>query len=210
MLELPPSEQARLFVDINAEQRKVKQSLLQELYAELHWDAQGPDVRVQAILSKAIQALDVDPESPFRNRILKADESRTNTRCISLTSVFSAMERSGFFIAKMKKGQVVEYGPLWAVDNMSTLKRTLVVLISYFGSIRKEALDIWEKGSAEGGGLAMNDGVTVCINELRSIIHHLQTVKRLPLADLANEELVREITPFSELVGRHFALMSSN
>ncbi len=62
---LEPSEQARLFVDINAEQRKVKQSLLQELYAELHWDAEEPDVRVQAILSKVIQVLDADIRSPF-------------------------------------------------------------------------------------------------------------------------------------------------
>ena len=36
---LEASEQARLFVDINARQKKVKQSLLQELYSELHWDA---------------------------------------------------------------------------------------------------------------------------------------------------------------------------
>ena len=175
---LEASEQARLFVDINAEQRKVKQSLLQELYAELHWDASEPEVRVQAILSKVIQVLDSDIKSAFYGRILKADETRGETRCISLTSVFHAMERGEFFIARMKKGEVVEFGPLWNGNNEATLKRTVALLEGYFDVIRSEATDLWNKGSGEGGGLSMNDGVTVCINVLRDIFNHIQTVKR--------------------------------
>ncbi len=204
---LPPSEQARLFVDINAEQRKVKQNLLQELYAELHWDAADPVIRVQAILSKAIQSLDSDDRSPFHNRILKADESRTDTRCISLTSLFKAMERGEFFIARMKKGVVVEFGPLWAVDNMSTLRRTIRVLSEYFGAIRQEVQDIWGLGAGDGGGLAMNDGVTVCTNVLRSAFHHLLTVRHVPLGQLSDDELVEQVKPCAKLVGSYFASM---
>jgi DNA sulfur modification protein DndB len=206
---LEPSEQARLFVDINAEQRKVKQSLLQELYAELHWDALEPEVRVQAILSKVIQALDIDPRSPLRGRILKADDSRSEVRCISLTSVFHAMERGEFFIARMKKGEVVEYGPLWDVDNTATLNRTLTLLVGFFDFIRSEAPELWSKGSGEGGGLAMNDGVTVCINALRSIFQYLASVKRIKLTDLGNDELVEVVEPLARLVGKHFASLTA-
>jgi DNA sulfur modification protein DndB len=202
---LEPSEQARLFVDINAQQRKVKQSLLQELYAELHWDADQPEVRMQAILSKVIQALDSDVNSPFRGRILKADDTRTESRCISLTSVFHAMERGGFFIERMRKGSIPEYGPLWDADNEAILKRTVTLLTGYFDYIRAEAANLWERGSGEGGGLAMNDGVTVCINTLRSIFHHLQTVKRIRLSDLENNELVEAIAPWAKTVGHYFA-----
>ena len=206
---LEPSEQARLFVDINAEQRKVKQSLLQELYAELHWDAAEPEVRAQAILSKVIQVLDADIKSPFRGRILKADETRTETRCISLTSVFQAMERGAFFIARMKKGEVIEFGPLWSVKNEATLKRTATLLIGYFDFIRSEASELWNMGSGAGGGLSMNDGITVCINVLRSIFHHLQTAKRMPLATLEDDELVEVIEPWARIVGNHFASLSA-
>ncbi|MDP3013858.1 MAG: DGQHR domain-containing protein, partial [Candidatus Subteraquimicrobiales bacterium] len=66
---LAPSKQAELFIDINAKQKSVKQSLLQELYAELHWDAEEPAVRVRAIVSKAIQDLDADPDSALYHRI---------------------------------------------------------------------------------------------------------------------------------------------
>jgi DNA sulfur modification protein DndB len=192
---LQPSEQARLFVDINAEQRKVKQSLLQELYAELHWDADDPEVRVQAILSKVIQALDTDLKSPLLGRVLKADDARTEFRCVSLTSIFRAMEKAGFFIARVRKGAVLEYGPLWDHDNQATMRRTIALLIGYFDFIKFEAADLWEKGSGDGGGLAMNDGVTVCLNLLRSIFYHLQNVKHLKLADLETSELLSVVEP---------------
>jgi DNA sulfur modification protein DndB len=205
---LEPSEQARLFVDINAQQRKVKQSLLQELYAELHWDAEEPEVRVQAILSKVIQSLDTTVRSPFRGRILKADDTRTETRCISLTSVFQAMEKGGFFIARMRKGGIPEYGPLWDVDNEAILKRTFTLLIGYFDHICSETSDLWNRGSGEGGGLSMNDGVTVCINALRSIFYHLQTVKRIQLSDLEEDELVEIIAPWAKIVGRYFGSLT--
>jgi DGQHR domain-containing protein len=205
---LDPSEQARLFVDINAQQRKVKQSLLQELYAELHWDASEPEVRVQAILSKVIQALDTVVGSPFYGRILKADDSRSETRCVSLTSVFRAMERGGFFISRMKKGEVVEFGPLWDGGNDATLKRTVSVLVAFFEFIRSEALDLWDKGSGEGGGLSMNDGVTVCINVLRSVFFHLGTVKRIHLNELETSELIELVEPWARKIGKYFASLS--
>lgn len=205
---LEPSEQARLFVDINAQQKKVKQSLLQELYAELHWDAEEPDVRVQAILSKVIQVMDTELTSPFHGRILKADDARTDTRCISLTSIFRAVERSSFFIARTKKNVVVEYGPLWAVTNEATLRRTAEVLMGYFEIIKSETNDLWTKGSADGGGLAMNDGVTVCINVLRSIFNHLEDVKRVRLSDLENKEILKAVEPYARSVGGYFASLS--
>jgi len=91
-------------------QKAVKQSLLQELYAELHWDAEEPQERVQAIISKAIQELDVDPSSPLYQRIQKADESKDETRCITLTSIYSAIEKKGFYIVKEKGKEVLEFG----------------------------------------------------------------------------------------------------
>jgi DGQHR domain-containing protein len=206
---LEPSEQARLFVDINARQRKVKQSLLQELYAELHWDAEEPEVRIQAVLSKVIQALDTNLGSPFQGRILKADDARSETRCISFNSIFRAVERGNFFIARMRKGAVLEFGPLWAGNNSATLKRAVTVLTAYFDFIRSEAQELWGRGSAEGGGLSMNDGVTVCINVLRSFCHHLQNTKHIQLATLDDDELVEILEEWARLVGRHFASLNA-
>ena len=195
---LAPSEQARLFIDINAKQKSVKQSLLQELYAELNWNAEDDRIRLRAIVSKAVQELDVDPESPLSRRIQTADSAKSDTRCISLTSLYSAIDKTEFHIAKIKHDHVLEYGPLWAGDNDSTLKRTVHILSSWLGAIRSSVPDWWDRGAGEGGGLAMNDGITTCIMVLRSVFQQLDTQK---LIRLDNEDLFAYIRGYADALG---------
>ncbi|HEU5407999.1 MAG TPA: DGQHR domain-containing protein, partial [Nitrospira sp.] len=205
---LPPSKQAELFIDINAEQRSVKQSLLQELYAELHWNATDPEIRLRAIVSKAIQYLDADPESPFYQRILTADARKDALRCISLTSVFRALETSDLYFAPVKKAGIVEYGPLWGGDdNELTRKRTVYILKMWFDAIKSSALDWWQAGSSEGGGLAMNDGVIACIMVLRSVFQHL-TSHGDRLVTLDDDDLFERLKPFAEALGSYLGSLS--
>ena len=197
---LVPSEQARLFIDINAKQKSVKQSLLEELYAELHWDADDDSVRVRAIISKAVQELGADPESPLFGRVLTADSAKDDIRCITLTSMFSAIGKTEFFLGRIKHN-VPEYGPLWAGQNEATLKRTVFVLKHWFDWVRASVPDWWDKGSGEGGGLAMNDGVTTCIMVLRSVFQHYETGR---LIRLDEDDLVEQIRKFGEALGAYF------
>jgi hypothetical protein len=88
--------------------------------------------------------------------------------------------------------------------------RTITLLIGYFDTIRDEAKELWDKGSGEGGGLSMNDGVTVCINVLRGIFHHLQTKKHMLLSDLENQELVEAVQPMARQVGKFFAALPAD
>jgi DNA sulfur modification protein DndB len=204
---LLPSKQAELFIDINAQQKSVKQSLLQELYAELHWDAEEPEVRVRAIISKAIQDLDAERDSAFHQRIQTADAMKDVIRCISLTSVYSAIEKTEFHIAKEKKGHVVDFGPLWAGSNDATLKRTVYILKNWFNAIRAAVPDWWDKGADKGGGLAMNDGVVACISVLRSVFQHLNANGR-NLVRLDNEDLFEQIRKYAEALGAHFGSLT--
>lgn len=198
---LSASKQAQLFIDINAKQKSVKQSLLQELYAELHWDAQDPSVRIRAIVSKAIQVLDQDKSSPFFERIQTADSTRDSVRCISITSIFGALEKQGFFIAKERRGEILEYGPLWSGDNQSTLKRTVFVLNNWFEPI-KNCSDWWGLGAALGGGLSMNDGVAACIEVLRSVLLTLAQGKP-SLIDMSNADLSAALIPYTTSLAKY-------
>lgn len=202
---LAPSEQAKLFIDINAKQKSVKQSLLQELYAELHWDADDESIRTRAIISKAIQDMDRDTESPLYQRIQTADVGKDAIRCISLTSLYGAIEKAGFHVAKEKKGHVLEYGPLWAGDNDATLKRTEYVLNHWLDTIRVATSEWWDKGAGEGGGLAMNDGVITCINVLRSVVQHLDDKK---LVRLDNEDLAETLKRYAVALGAYLGALS--
>ena len=203
-VNLPVTEQAHLFIDINHEQKSVKRSLLQELFAELNWDAEDDDKRAGAILSKTIQGLSESPESPLYGRVLLTDASRTATRCISLGSLFSALSQTGIYI--FKKG--VQYGPLWTGDNTKTLNRSLQVIKAWFGWIRQGSAGWWELGADEGGGLAMNDGVTICIGVLRSVFQHLAG-KGVNLLQLTDQELVMALKPYGLLLGSHFGTFSA-
>jgi DGQHR domain-containing protein len=197
---LEPSEQAKLFIDINAKQKSVKQSLLQALYAELHWNSEDDAIRVRAIISKAVQDMDRDPESPLYQRIQTADAGKDAVRCISLTSIYGAVEKAGFHIAKEKKGHILEYGPLWAGGNDATLKRTEYILNQWLDTIRLATSEWWDKGAGEGGGLAMNDGVITCISVLRSVIEHLDNKK---LIHFDNEDLFEVLKKYALAVGAY-------
>lgn len=204
---LLPSKQAELFIDINSKQKKVKRSLLEELYGALHWDSEKETIVARAIVSKAIQILDVDGTSPFYGRILKADEGKDFQKCISLTSVFAALDNPGFLIAKERGGVVVDYGPLWAGEKVRTLRRTTRILSAWFSAIRDHARDWWELGAAPGGGLAMNDGVTAAINVLRTVFDHL-TGKGVRLVQLDDDELCSKVAPYAQAAGKYLASLS--
>lgn len=200
---IPPSTQARLFVDINAKQKSVKTSLLQELYSELNWDADDPAIRVQAIVSKAVQILDSDKDSPLFERIRTADSTKDAKRCISLASVYGALEKQNFYIVKASKGHLVETGPLWAGSNDETLARTTTVIKGWLNKVRNGASDWWDLGSAEGGGFAMNDSITACINVLKSVLMHLEQHGR-NMHNLTADELVEAVEPYASELGRYF------
>ena len=161
------------------------------------------DKRIGAIASKAIQALSEQADSVFLGRILLTDDVRTPLRCISLTSIFRALVQSGVFV--VKKG--VEYGPLWAGDNDKTLKRSIRVIKAWFEWLQAESDGWWELGADEGGGLAMNDGVTVCTGVLRSVFQHL-SAKGLNLIQLSDGELVEALEPYGLALGAYFGRFS--
>ena len=206
---LLPSKQAKLFIDINSKQKRVKQSLLEELYAELHWDAEREQERVQAIISKSIQDSGTDPESPLFRRIQTTDIAKDKIRCITLTSLYSSIEKTGFHIRKEKSGHVIEFGPLWAGSNEDTLKRTTYILKAWFKTISDAVPDWWEKGAEDGGGLSMNDGVSTCIQVLRSVFQHLD-LSGTKLIQLDNEDLFECIKPFAVVLGQYFSSLSED
>jgi DNA sulfur modification protein DndB len=202
---LKPSKQAELFIDINAKQKSVKLSLLQELYAELHWDADDPAVRINAIISKAIQDLNHDPECELYERIQSTDGKKDFVKCITLTSIFGQLEKRGFFIVKEKHGSVVEFGPLWGGDNnLNTLTRTNKILKCWINKIAQINKTWWDIGSGIGGGLAMNDGIASLIAVLKSLFDVLDT-KGLKLIRLTDQEVCDVIIPYSKALGEYLS-----
>lgn len=204
---LPGHVQQKLFIDINAEQKSVKKSLLQELYGDLHRNSDDPSKRTRATISEVIQALNADADSPFFDRILLSDKVRTSARCISLNSLFSALDRGSMFHGSIQNGSLVNPGPFWGKDDDATRDRTIEILNGWFGAVREACAQWWDLGAADGGGLAMNDGVAICVAVLRSVFDHLD-VGRNRLCQLDASEVLDRLRPYSEALGSHFASMN--
>lgn len=200
---LKPSKQAELFIDINAKQKSVKQSLLQELYAELHWDSDDASIRISAIISKVIQDLNNDPEFSLYQRIQTTDGQKDQIKCITLTSLFGQIERKGFFIQKEKNGSILQYGPLWAGDeNVDTLKRATLILKDWVNTVANLNKAWWDLGSADGGGLAMNDGIATLIAILRSVFDILQK-NGFQLITKSSKEVSELLQPYCKALGEY-------
>ena len=93
------------------------------------------------------------------------------------------------------------------METEATLNRTVYVLKNWLDEIRKHCEAWWNLGSAEGGGLAMNDGITACINVLRSVFAHIDQ-KGSKLLHIDDEDLVEVIRPYSRALGLHFGNMT--
>ena len=172
---LPESEQAHMFVDINHGQKRVKQSLLDELSSQLYWDADDEETRLKAIKSRAILTLNQRPEGPFENRILLGDATRTTQTCISISSIMRALDSTAFYMSHPRPG-ISKPQALFDSDRERAVQRTVDVLTCWFEHLQIHAMDWWEAGAArDGGGLAMNDGVTVAIWVLRSVLAELSS-----------------------------------
>ncbi len=204
---LNESEQARLFVDINAKQKSVKQNLLVELYAELNWNSDDPDDRVMAIIAKAILSLDADSRSPFFSKIVRADDSVTSNRSISMTALSGALQQPECFLAKTKAGLVP--GAFWTTDQMKTLKRAAAVVDAWVARAIAQSRDNWDLGRGPGGALGMNDSVIALLLTLRSVLQALSE-RGIRLYELTTDELIYEISPYAAELADAFSRYDQN
>lgn len=207
---LPGSVQQQLFIDINSKQKSVKPSLLQELYADINRDSGDPRKVTQALISESVQLMDGDPRSPLFGRVLLSDESRTESRCISMTALFSALEKPGLYYRSVQQNLVVvDPGPFWSAEENESIKRTTLIVDGWLGEVRDRASSWWNAGAGPGGGLAMNDGVAVCINVLRSVVEHVDSATPR-LSEGPAKEAIERLRPYASALGDHFANMSDD
>lgn len=199
---LPFDVQAELFIDINSRQKRVKQSLLQELYGDLHKDSPDAEFRIRALISQTIKALDIRRDSAFFQRVQTEEEKRSKKRCISWNSLFQSLSESTFTNA--------EKGVLWIDDDdTATKERIFYIINGWFNAIKRDVLAWWDAGSGEGGGLAMNDSVVACFNVLKSVLQHLIS-KGENLRSLSSEELYEYIAPYALAVSKYLSSLSKD
>ena len=110
-VNLPGQEQADMFVTINATQRSVPQNLLMTLRAEFDWDSKDPSEATYAAEVRLVRELNDRMDSMLHRRIVLAEETKDEERCLTLRYLQREGLRRTTLLASVRQGGLVKGPP---------------------------------------------------------------------------------------------------
>jgi len=208
---LPPTKEAKLFVDINCEQVRVPRNLLNEINATLYWDSDDFKLQIDALCSRVVMTLNVKQSSPIYDRVKMTNRDQTYLRCLTLTNFIDALKENKFFGEEKASGVVP--GPLSdssSSDLEKTMNKAVEVLEGYLGIFAKEAPYHWDLGNlkkekeSQIGYLATNEGIRALLRVLKEILVHIQKETGIDVDALDSEALLPKIEKFAKPITEVF------
>ena len=199
---LPIEEQVKMFVDINHKQKSVSKNLLTTIMSDLKWASPIYKDAIFAVQSKLMQRLGERDNSPLYRRVIVGENKKSELTCITLDYPISYGFNKSNMFAKIQKNKLISTGPLWVDNYTEMLNKSFTYFSIIFDFIKKEASDLWKKGSAEGGFISMNIGIMAIIRLCDSILDHLVKNELVEpqlttSADLASQT-IKYLSPLGE------------
>lgn len=195
---LDKTEEAKLFVTINHEQKQVPKTLLDDLEGKLKWGSDKPGERIGAISARLIDLMNNDVQAPLYNRVTQQGIPGTESVCLTIPELKSGLRRSGLVGTTGFGGKEYRAGPLCGLTDTDTLDRAQSVLSSYFESLRDANPSVWDLGRS--GFLCTNVGLQGYMLFLASVISFMEAERRMSARDLEPLELAAEIADYVEPV----------
>ena len=181
--DLPSAEEAKMFVDINHEQKSVQKNLLKEIYATLNWDSADFATRSEALSAKLVLELNKRITSALNDRIQVQGKKRTDIRCLTVEQISDPLIRGAFFGEKKPNGLFVP-GPLSNSNSdtsSDTFDKAYEVLSDFFDFTRTNAPNHWNLGNRNGGFLATNMGVRCLLGVFRQVLAFVSSREHIDL-----------------------------
>ena len=193
---LPPEEQTRIFVDINSTQKSVPANLLHSIKADFDWGSSNDSLALSALKTKLFLKMNSDENSPFYKRIIISEEVKTNQRCLTLQTLKSWGLGNVNYFGKLKGANFITTGYLTDINNQKTLEKAYVFFNQIFIKIETELNYQWDLGSADGGFIGMNIGVSAIFRTVDKIIEHLKKNEDVEPELTSAEDLATKVIPF--------------
>lgn len=95
-VNLDRSEQIKLFMDINENQKSVPKTLRVTLNSDMLWESEDYNNRRQAIRSKIAQMLGEQETSPLYKRVVIGEDESSPVKSITVEALQTALKRSDF------------------------------------------------------------------------------------------------------------------
>lgn len=195
---LKPDKQAELFTKINGQQRRVPMNLLNDIYSDLHWDSYKPADRLSALISRLLIKLNRSPDSQLRDKIVKAEGTKSKTRNLTLTGLATEIKNQKLVgEIQSQKAEEITPGPLsdtskYQEDLDGTLLRAFDVINKYYSVFYKNEVvkRQWDIGSGEGGYICTNHGIQATLRILKAILDHLEHKESIQLRTIKPNQLI--------------------
>lgn len=172
-VDLERTEQIKLFMDINENQKAVPKSLRVTLNADMLWESPDFSEQRQALRSKIAQMMGEEPTSPLHGRVVIGESESTPERCITVEAIQSALKKCRFFDTYGKKNALQKTGTFDCQNNQETCDLFYPFIEKCLLYIRESCLDEWNKGDQDGGMLTMNRGIQGVIRVIDDVVNML-------------------------------------
>lgn len=166
-VKLENVEQARLFVEINKEQKAVSSNLLWDLYPDIYHDVEEEKYQILRTISLIVKKLNFEPDSPLHKHIYipsipKEVKGITN---LTIANVCDGLKDNKLMDRR-------EEALLYEKDYEHTVDFASERIKAYFNVIAKSFSQDWEKG--DKGVLRTNIGIRIFLIILRQLLKYLK------------------------------------
>ncbi|MGD0856271.1 MAG: DGQHR domain-containing protein [Dehalococcoidia bacterium] len=204
---LDRTKQLDLFLQINENQKTVSVKLRHTLNADILWNSPDVAKAVKSLKLNVVIELGENNASPLYNKIIIGEDPKTPTRCITIDTLYEALDKSNFF-GIVTKDSIKQMGTFYDGNNESTLNKLSEYLIGCLDYIREHLAHEWEQGENDDGFLAINSTMFALIIVISSISDHLVKTQGINPRLEKVESLVTDTTPYLDPLIRYFTEIS--
>lgn len=170
---LAQDEQVKLFMEINENQKSVSKNLRNTLNADMLWVSPKEAERRDALRLRIAQELGEKTSSPLYGKIIIGEEPGSLEKCITIECIRIAINVGNFLSKFDKKNSLTQNGIFDLGNNDATLAQLYSYLELCLLHIKNNAAEEWDKGSADGGILTINNGIGGLIRVINDIANFL-------------------------------------
>ena len=206
-VNLPRSEQVRLFMQINENQQAVPKNLRNTLNADLLWDSSDLREQIRALKLRIAQHLGEAKTSPLYGRIILGENPRSPIRCLTIEAINNGLTR-GNFLGSFYKASAKEAGTFYRGTNDASFDALVPFIERCFSHVREGLGTQWALGSNDGGFVFINTGVESLLRIFSDIVDDLIKTAGVDPRSSSTEELFAMTAPYVDLVIEHLQSLS--
>lgn len=190
-VNLDRSEQLKLFMDINENQKSVSKTLRVTLNRDMLWDSPNYNQRREALRSNIAQMCGEEQTSPLLGRIIIGEDEKNNKKCITIEAVQAALKKCHFFSIFGKNNEILTDGTFDLGTNENTSELFYPFLENCLKYIRDNCQIEWNLG--ESGVLTINRGIQAVIRIIDDIVCYLISVNKIMPKQNSMEYMLDEV-----------------